>query len=132
MTSPDLKHGGIAAIEAKVHEERGKELKEAIPVSLKLVGALENLLVSYAGKEDRVAATVFLFWILILIYGSLLFDDGRHVAPTSLTLKDVWPYLANKGREEEEGDEVRHNTQVLRVWGRLVRSGMGGFSAFHR
>ena len=37
MTAPDLKHGGITAIEAKVHEERGKELKEAIPVSLKLV-----------------------------------------------------------------------------------------------
>ena len=88
MTPPDLKHGGIAAVEAKVHEDRGKELKEAIPVSLKLVGALEHLLVSYAGKEDRVAATVFLFWILILIYGSLRFDDGRHVAPTSLTLKD--------------------------------------------
>ena len=64
---PDLKHGGIAAVEAKVHEDRGKELKEAIPVSLKLVGALEHLLVSYAGKEDRVAATVFLFWIMILI-----------------------------------------------------------------
>ena len=76
MTPPDLKHGGIAAIEAKVHQDRGKELKEAIPVSLKLVGALENLVVSYAGKEDRVAATVFLFWILILIYGSLRFDDG--------------------------------------------------------
>ena len=88
MTAPDLKHGGITAIEAKVHEERGKELKEAIPVSLKLVGALENLLVSYAGQEDRRAATVFLFWNLILIYGSLRFDDGRHVAPTSLTLKD--------------------------------------------
>ena len=111
MTSPDLKHGGIAAIEAKVHEGRGKELKEAIPVSLKLVGALENLLVSYAGKEDRVAATVFLFWILILIYGSLRFDDGRHDSsdfPHFEGRGSLWPYLANKGREEEEGYEVRY------------------------
>ena len=40
------------------------------------------------------------------------------------------PHLADKGREEEDGHEVRH-TQVLCVWGGLVRSGVGSFSAFH-
>ena len=132
MTAPDLKHGGITAIEAKVHEERGKELKGAIPVSLKLVGALENLLVSYAGQEDRRAATVFLFWNLILIYGSLRFDDEACSSyfPHLEGRGSLRPHLADKGREEEEGHEVRH-TQVLCVWGGLVRSGVGSFSAFH-
>ena len=87
MTPPDLKSGGIVAIEEKVHTDRGKELKEAIPISLHLVGALEHLLVYQSPDPDKEASTVFLFWILILIYGSLRFDDGKHVSPSSLTLE---------------------------------------------
>ena len=87
MTPPDLKSGGIVAIEEKVHTDRGKELKEAIPISLHLVGALEHLLVYQSPEPEKEASTVFLFWILILIYGSLRFDDGKHVSPSSLTLE---------------------------------------------
>ena len=87
MTPPDLKSGGIVAIEEKVHTDRGKELKEAIPISLHLVGALEHLLVYQSPDPNKEASTVFLFWILILIYGSLRFDDGKHVSPSSLTLE---------------------------------------------
>ena len=75
MTPPDLKSGGIVAIEEKVHTDRGKELKEA------------NLLVYQSPDPNKEASTVFLFWILILIYGSLRFDDGKHVSPSSLTLE---------------------------------------------
>ena len=87
MTPPDLKSGGIVAIEEKVHTDRGKELKEAIPISLHLVGALEHLLVYQSPDPDKEASTIFLFWILILIYGSLRFDDGKHVSPSSLALE---------------------------------------------
>ena len=85
MTPPDLKSGGIVEIEEKVHTDRGKELKEAIPISLHLVGALERLLVYQSPEPDKEASTVF--WILILIYASLRFDDGKHVSPSSLTLE---------------------------------------------
>ena len=88
MQAPDLKHGGITAVEEKVHADRGKELKEAAPVSLQLVAALEHLLVYQAPMPEKEASTVFLFWILILIYGSLRFDDGKHVAPSSLSLQN--------------------------------------------
>ena len=67
MPLPDLKHGGITAIEAKVHTDRGKE-KEAVPMPLPLVGALENMLVIRANGGEKEACTVFLFWILILIW----------------------------------------------------------------
>ena len=58
MTPPDLKSGGIVAIEEKVHTDRGKELKEAIPISLHLVGALEHLLVYQSPDPNKEASTV--------------------------------------------------------------------------
>ena len=127
MTPPDLKSGGIVAIEEKVHTDRGKELKEAIPISLHLVGALEHLLVYQSPDPNKEASTVFLFWILILIYGSLclsqLADSG--------TRRSLWFDLADEGREEEAGDTLRCS-EVLSLRSRLVLDRVDGLSAFSR
>ena len=135
MTPPDLKSGGIVAIEEKVHTDRGKELKEAIPISLHLVGALEHLLVYQSPDPNKEASTVFLFWILILIYGSLRFDDGKHVSPSSIidsgTRRSLWLDLADEGREEKEGNTLRCS-EVFGIGSRLVLDRMDGFSAFSR
>ncbi|CAK9011987.1 Ubiquitin carboxyl-terminal hydrolase 8 [Durusdinium trenchii] len=85
MTPPDAGDPALEAIVAKVYEERGKELKEAVPVPLKAVAALEYL-VNALILADKIPAAIFVWWILILIYASLRWDDGRHVAPSSLTL----------------------------------------------
>ena len=39
-------------------------------------------------KQRADAAAITVWWVLILIYGSLRFDDGIHVAPSSLQLSD--------------------------------------------
>ena len=87
----------------------GKELKEAVPVPSKLVMALEIYL-DFLINAKKDAAAIFIWWTLILIFSSLRFDDGVHVAPTSLQLTEdallglVWQ---NEGREEEAGNKVR-------------------------
>ena len=133
MTPPDVKSGGIVAIEEKVHTDRGKELKKAIPISLHLVGALEHLLVYQSPDPNKEASTVFLFWILILIYGSLRFDDGKHVSPSSITglgtRRSLWIDLADKGRKEEAGDTLRCS-EVLSLWCRLVLDRVDSFPTF--
>ena len=87
MSCPDMSDGRLKALADKVHEEKGKELKEAVPVPVKLVVALEVLLpLLIKSRADAAAITVW--WVLILIYGSLRFDDGIHVAPSSLQLTD--------------------------------------------
>ena len=85
MTPPDTGDPAMEAIVAKVYEERGKELKEAVPVPLKAVAALEYL-VNALILEGKIPAAIFVWWILILIYASLRWDDGRHVSPSSLVL----------------------------------------------
>ena len=87
MECPDMSDGRLKALMDKVHEEKGKELKEAIPVPVKLVVALEVLLPILI-KQKKDAAAVMVWWVLILIYGSLRFDDGIHVSPSSLQLDD--------------------------------------------
>ena len=85
MEAPDMSDPGFGAIITRIYEERGKELREAVPVDFRLVVALELLMQKQLDKNVQPAG-IFLWWTLILIYASLRFDDGRHVDPTSLTL----------------------------------------------
>ena len=87
MACPEMGDTRFKALIDKVHAERGKELKEAVPLPPKLIVALEVLLARLI-LEDRKAAAVMTWWVLILIYASLRFDDGVHVSPTSLQMKD--------------------------------------------
>ena len=72
----------IKAIELKVVEARAKEVKEAVPLPMKLVLLLELFFHSSVAEAPRKA--VFIGWILCLIFASLRFNDGVHVKPSSL------------------------------------------------
>ena len=89
MATPNLNLNDpqIKAIVDEVHLTKGKELKEAVPVPEKLVACLE-VYVEILVKEKKMAAAVFVWWALILIYSSLRFDDGVHVSPASLHLTE--------------------------------------------
>ena len=99
MADPQLK-----AVIDQVHLDRGKELKEAVPVPIKLVAAMELYLVTLI-KEKKGPAAVFLWWALILVYSSLRLDDGVHVAPTSLQMTEeallgvVWQTKVERKRK---------------------------------
>ena len=82
MNDPQLK-----AIIDQVHLERGKELKEAVPLPVPMVAAMEGYVLVLV-KERKDAAAVFLWWALILIYSSLRFDDGVRVSPMSLQMTE--------------------------------------------
>ena len=85
MFCPEMGDARLKALIEAVHTERGKELKEAIPVPPKLVMALEVMIPKLI-CENKVAAAITVWWVLILIYASLRFDDGVHVAPSSLEM----------------------------------------------
>ena len=85
MSCPDMGDVRLKALIDRVHSERGKELKEAIPLPPKLVVALEVVLPKLI-HEKKNAAAITVWWVLILIYASLRFDDGVHVAPSSLEM----------------------------------------------
>eukprot|EP00438_Fugacium_kawagutii_P008824 Skav230881 [mRNA] locus=scaffold2175:162834:164081:- [translate_table: standard] len=103
MTCPDMSDPNLMAVIEKVHQERGKELKEAIPLPGKLVMALE-IHMDTLHRKDKIPSVIFLWWTLILIYASLRFDDGVHVVPTSLQLTDdglfgvVWQTKVDRRR----------------------------------
>lgn len=87
MQCPEMGDARLKALIDKVHAERGKELKEAVPLPPKLIVALEVFLARMV-VEGRKAAAVMTWWVLILIYASLRFDDGVHVSPTSLQMSE--------------------------------------------
>lgn len=103
MESPARMSPEVKGIIDKVYTERGKELKEAIPVRFEVVSALERFVVECFDK-DQVALGIFCWWVLILIFASLRWDDGRHVAPHSLELNDdallgmVWQTKVDRKR----------------------------------
>ena len=69
----------MLALQKKVYEET----KEAIAIPVPLVQALDLFVVEMARSSNAVMA-FFSWWILIMIYASMRFDDATHVAPTSL------------------------------------------------
>ena len=79
MPCPEMGDARLKALIDTVHAERGKELKEAIPLPPKLVISLEVMLPKLI-LEKKDAAAITVWWVLILIYASLRFDAGVHVA----------------------------------------------------
>ena len=71
----------------EVYGERGKETREAVPIPLALVAALERFVCARFRSSQFVLA-FFSWWILITIYSSLRFDDAMHVVPEALAMKD--------------------------------------------
>ena len=73
-------------------------------------------------------------WILILIYGSLRFDDGKHVSPSSLTLeRDALYGLIWQTKVERKRKGTRFAVPKCSVSGADWFSiGWDGFSAFSR
>ena len=65
-------------------QERGKEVVKATPFPLATVKALECAVIGWL--QDQVVLGVFAWWVLVMIYGSLRFDDACHVDPGTLQL----------------------------------------------
>ena len=101
---PDTDDPHVGAIVQKVYLDRGKELREAVEVPQPVVAALEYL-VNALILEGKKPAALFARWTLILIYASLRWDDGRHVAPASLELTEeallglVWQTKVERKRK---------------------------------
>ncbi len=88
MTLPDLKSSIIKAIETKVFEERGEEIRKAVPFPIPLIAAMETYLAHVVAKKpEQVAKIVALFVILIMVYASLRFDDMLHVKPRTMVFE---------------------------------------------
>lgn len=104
MTPPNLADPHLKSLSDKVYAERGKELKEATAVPMKLVMALEVYLEDLS-RSNKTSSTIFIWWVLILIYSSLRFDDGVHVSPTSLEMSEhallglVWQTKVERKRK---------------------------------
>ena len=87
MQAPDLLDARIMALQKRVYGERGKETREAVPIPLVLVAALERFVCARFRSSQFVLA-FFAWWILIMICASLRFDDAMHVVPEALAMKD--------------------------------------------
>ena len=81
---PDLDSPAILALQQEVITNRAKTLKEAVPVPMTVVIALEKFVTSEAPQ----AARLFIWWWLCMIFASLRFDDAIHVKPKELVLQD--------------------------------------------
>ena len=82
---PDLEDQRLTALQKQIVVDRAKTLKEAVPIPITAVAALERLVLSDQVPEQ---ARVFIWWLLCMIFASLRFDDAIHVKPQELTMKD--------------------------------------------
>ena len=118
MPLPNLADPQLKAVIDEVYSLRGKELKEAVPVPSKLVMALEIYL-DFLINAKKDAAAIFIRWTLILIFSSLRFDDGVHVAPTSLQLtEDALLGLVWQTKVERKKRGTRFAVPVCSISGR--------------
>ncbi|CAE7931315.1 unnamed protein product [Symbiodinium necroappetens] len=72
------------ALEKEVFTQRGKQLKEADPIPIELVMAMEKYVVD---ENMPNPPRVFIWWTLSMIFASLRFDDAIHVKPHELEVK---------------------------------------------
>ena len=85
MELPNLDDRRLRALQEKVVADRAKMLKEAKPIPLGVVGALEGLVLNEA---EGTPARLFVWWILCMIFASLRFDDAVHVNPSDLEMRE--------------------------------------------
>ena len=85
MELPNLDDRRLRALQEKIVADRAKMLKEAKPIPLGVVGALEGLVLNEA---EGIPARLFVWWILRMIFASLRFDDAVHVNPSELVMKE--------------------------------------------
>ena len=87
MQGPDLLDARIMALQKGDYSDRGKETRQAVPIPLVLVASLERF-VCARFRSNQFVMAFFAWWILIMIYSSLRFDDAMHVVPEALAMKD--------------------------------------------
>lgn len=80
---PDLEDSRLMALVQKVVTDRAKTLKEAIPIPIEVVCALERLVVTEGLAPP---AKIFVWWSLCMVFASLRFDDAIHVCPKDLKM----------------------------------------------
>ena len=86
IVPPDLDDKRFEAVMSKVVAERAKTLKEAVPIPIGVMKALEVWLVR--DTSEPVQGKIFIWWMLCSIFASLRFDDAIHVTPSDLVMKE--------------------------------------------
>lgn len=82
---PDLDDHRVKAIQDKIVADRAQTLKEAHPIPIAAIGALEDMVCNPA---DWDSTRLFIWWLLCMVFASLRFDDAIHVKPSELIMKD--------------------------------------------
>ncbi|OLQ04162.1 hypothetical protein AK812_SmicGene12771 [Symbiodinium microadriaticum] len=80
---PSIDTAPLKALEKEVFTQRGKPLKEADPILIELVMAMEKVADDQMPNPTR----IFLWWTSCMIFASLRFDDAIHVKPHELEVK---------------------------------------------
>ena len=82
---PEVDHPALLALQAEIITKRATTLKEAIPIPVPVVSAIEQFVVQ---DDEPEAARLFMWWWLCMIFASLRFDDALHVKPCELVLNE--------------------------------------------
>lgn len=82
---PDLDDHRVKAIQDKIVADRAQTLKEAVPIPIASIAALEEMV---CNELDWDATRLFIWWLLCMVFASLRFDDAVHVKPSELIMKD--------------------------------------------
>ena len=81
---PSIDTAPLKVLGKEVFTQRGKPLKEADPIPIELVMAMEK----YVADDQMPNPTrIFMWWTLCMIFASLRFDDAIHVKPHELEVK---------------------------------------------
>ena len=102
MEIPDLETPLFQALEAEAIARCTKLVREAIPMPIVALQALEHMA---RGGSSLPARQLLSGFILCMVYGSLRFDDALHVCPAELQFRDgnlrgrVWQTKVDRKRK---------------------------------
>ena len=85
MEVPEIDDDLVKALQDQVVEQRGREIREAVPVPFGAIAALELALHEWdnAGRHTDV---VVAWWVLCMVWSSMRFDDALHIRPDTLQM----------------------------------------------
>ena len=83
LKTPDLAVPAFMAIEDRVYERAGKELKEAVPLDVRFITSLEHCVTQWA-QDGRLCRAIRAWQALCMTWGSMRFDDALHVRPDTV------------------------------------------------
>ena len=107
-----LRHPAVDALHSFAIQRAGtldRDTREAVPVPFEIVRAMEEAVVNFLGDANKNCLVLDLWQALVILWGSMRFDDSLHVAPSTVQFNTGGLQLR---AWQTKRDRVRRGTRI--------------------